>query len=159
MADILRHLDTSGGFPDRLLAGLRPILAKRHYHDTGALRWFDVDFVTLADVIAVASEPVSEGGAMGRLLLAIPTGGEAATKARQLCQDAAESAAGEVVIGLSGQAWQVVELAKEFLAITQIQDEAPALAGDAVARREVTARLANLRTTSLLHLQRNLSET
>lgn len=131
----------------RALAGLRPILAKRHYHDTGALRWFDVDFVALADVVSVTKEPVPEGGSVGRFLLAIPTCGEATTKARQLCQAAANSAASEVVIGLSGQAWHVVELAREFLAITRIQDEAPALAGDAVARREVIARLANLRTT------------
>lgn len=137
----------------RALAGLRPILAKRHYHDTGALRWFDVDFVTLADVVSVAKEPMPEGGAVGRFLLAIPTCGEAAAKARQLCQAAADSAAGEAVIGLSGQAWHVVELARELLAITRIQDEAPALAGDAVARREVIARLASLRTTleSSLH--------
>ena len=29
------------------LAGLQPILAKRHYHETGALRWFDVNIVPL----------------------------------------------------------------------------------------------------------------
>jgi len=33
----------------RHLAMLQPILAKRHYHATGALRWFDIDILPLTD--------------------------------------------------------------------------------------------------------------
>ena len=32
----------------KTLAGLQPILAKRHYHETGALRWFDVNIVPVS---------------------------------------------------------------------------------------------------------------
>ena len=32
------------------LAGLQPVLAKRHYHETGALRWFDVDVVPVSEL-------------------------------------------------------------------------------------------------------------
>jgi len=138
----------------RALAGLQPILAKRHYHETGALRWFDVDLVPVADVAEVASGPLPEGGAIGRFLLAIPTAGERAVKARQLCQAAAGEAEGDVVIGLSGQAWQVVQLAREFLAMSKIQEERPELVGDAVARREVLARIADLRTGLEASLQK-----
>lgn len=138
----------------RALAGLQPILAKRHYHETGALRWFDIDLVSLADVAVVASGPRPEGGGIGRFLLAIPTESESKTKARQLCETAADGAYCDVVIGLSGQSWQVMQLAKDFLALNKIQEERPELAGDAVARREVLARLAELRTSLEADLQK-----
>ena len=32
------------------LAGLQPIVAKRHYHETGALRWFDISVVPVSEV-------------------------------------------------------------------------------------------------------------
>lgn len=138
----------------RAVAGLQAILAKRHYHETGALRWFDVDLVPVAEVSEAASRPPPEAGAIGRFLLAIPTAGERAAKARTSCQDAANAARGNVVIGLSGQAWPVVELAREFLAMSKLQEERPELAGDAVARREVLARIAELRTRLEADLQK-----
>lgn len=138
----------------RALAGLQPILAKRHYHETGALRWFDVDLVPLADVAAVASGPQPEGGAIGRFLLVIPASGEQKVKAREVCEAATEGAKGDVIVGLSSQAWHVMQLAKEFLAMSKIQEERPELAGDAVARREVLARIADLRISLEANLQK-----
>ena len=83
----------------RGLAGLQPILAKRHYHETGALRWFEVDLITLADVARVASAVSESDGAIGRFLLAIPTENENGVSARRLCQEAAQMASGDVVVG------------------------------------------------------------
>ena len=34
----------------KALAGLQPILAKRHYHETGAFRWFEINVVPLSDL-------------------------------------------------------------------------------------------------------------
>ena len=39
------------------LAGLQPILAKRHYHDTGALRWFDVNIVPVSGLTQPTAGP------------------------------------------------------------------------------------------------------
>lgn len=36
------------------LAGLQPVLAKRHYHKTGAMRWFDMNIAPAKDVLGVA---------------------------------------------------------------------------------------------------------
>ena len=58
------------------LAGLQPFLAKRHYHDTGVLRWFDVNIVPLGVVVELATGLEPENGAIGQFLLAIPTEGE-----------------------------------------------------------------------------------
>lgn len=129
----------------RALAGLQPILAKRHYHATGAFRWFDVDLVPLDELMERVTGDAPTNGATGRFLLVIPTANETKSKAAKTCREAAERANGEVVVGLSTASWQVIQLAREFLAITKIAEERPELSGDPVARREVAARVADVR--------------
>jgi hypothetical protein len=129
----------------RALAGLQPVLAKRHYHETGAFRWFDVDLVPLSEVVERVQAQAPANDATGRFLLAIPTENETQSAAGEICRRAADAASGEVVVGLSRTSWQVVHLAREFLAITKIAEEQPELSGDAVARREVAARMADVR--------------
>jgi hypothetical protein len=141
----------------RALAGLQPIPAKRHYHQTGALRWFDLEIVPIAEVEKLASKSErAASGPMGSFLLAIPSAGEGKKKARATCLKASQQAAPNVVVGLSDASWQAMQLATEFAALSRIQDSQPELAGDAVARREVAARLGELRSRLEVDLQRLL---
>lgn len=127
------------------LAGLQPILAKRHYHKTGALRWFDVNIVPLTGIVEFAAGFAPNNGAIGQFLLAIPTEGESEEHAKNLCRRAARhSDAWDIVVGISKRSWAVVPLARELFAIDRVSNDHPELAGDPVARREVYARLAAL---------------
>lgn len=137
----------------RVLAGLQPILAKRHYHRTGALRWFDVDLVPLAEAGNHTVNSSSDNGGMGLFLLVIPTSNETKTTAVKLCQEVANAAGGDVMIGLSKMSWLVLQLAREFLALTKISEERPELSGDVVAKREVRARLSEARSRLESNLQ------
>ena len=71
------------------MAGLPPIVAKRHYHETGALRWFDVGIVPLVEVEKAADDYTPRHGAIGGFFLAIPTLGETEEAARKICRKAA----------------------------------------------------------------------
>ncbi|RED45017.1 ATP-binding protein [Aestuariispira insulae] len=123
------------------LAGLQPILAKRHYHETGALRWFDVEVAPLSTLIDRAQAYKPHVGTIGEFLLAVPTDGETAEQAQRICREATrESRDWDVVAGLSQRAWVITDLARELIALTEVQDEHPDLAGDPVAQREVQAR-------------------
>ena len=129
----------------RTLAGLQPILAKRHYHETGVLRWFDVIVVPVSSIVTFAAGFVPANGAIGQFLLAIPTEGESEEHAEDLCSEAAQhSGAWDIVVGISKRSWAVVPLARELFALHGVSNDHPELAGDAVARREVSARLAAL---------------
>jgi len=128
----------------RALAGLQPILAKRHYHDTGALRWFDVNIVPVSGLAEFTATGPGKG-AIGQFLLAIPSEGENGTCAEGLCRTAARRGDGrDTVVGLSGRSRSVAPLARELLALERVARDHPELAGDPVARREVSARLASL---------------
>ncbi|EIM72214.1 ATP-binding protein [Nitratireductor aquibiodomus RA22] len=129
----------------KALAGLQPILAKRHYHVTGALRWFDVNIVPISGLVDFAAELEPENGAIGEFLLAIPTEGEDELHAEELCRKAArQSDEWDIVVGISKRSWAVVPLARELFALENVSNDHPELQGDAVARREVSARLASL---------------
>lgn len=138
----VREVDFSGL---QTLAGLQPILAKRHYHETGALRWFDVEVAPLNGLVDRAGSYKPHAGTIGQFLLAIPTEGETAEEAQKICREAArQSKDWDIVAGLSQRAWAITELARELIALTEVQEDHPDLAGDPVAQREVQARHAIL---------------
>ena len=127
------------------LVGLQPILAKRHYHSTGALRWFDVKIVPISGLVEFAADLEPENGAIGQFLLAIPTEGESEKLAKDICRKAARhSDAWDIVVGISKRSWTIVPLARELFALGSVRNDHPELVGDSVARREVSARLATL---------------
>ncbi len=127
------------------LAGLQPILAKRHYHITGALRWFDVDIVPINQLVETVQDLVLDNGAVGQFLLAVSTENETQEVGEQVCAEAAKkSSKFDVIVGLSNQSWTINSLALEILALEKVYEESTDLAGDSVARREIKANLAEL---------------
>ena len=127
------------------MEGLQPIVAKRHYHETGALRWFDVGIVPFVEVEKAAADYMPRHGAIGGFFLAIPTQGESEEAAKEICRKAARrTREWDIVVGLSQRAWSIPDLAAELSALERVRDETPDLRGDRVARTEVLARIAAL---------------
>ncbi len=119
------------------------VVAKRHYHQTGALRWFDVAVLPLEELGQAAADFSPQQGAIGAFLLGIPTQGESEQEARALCRDAAApSGDWDILAGFSPSAWGIRDLARELTALERVRDETPELQGDRVARGEVQARIA-----------------
>ncbi len=138
------------------LAGLQPILAKRHYYETGAMRWFDVDITSACDVAESVARFETKNDVIGQFLSVIPTKGEDEDTVKKLCRDAAKShGQWGIIVGFSEYSRAVVALARELLATDKVNNESPELAGDTVARREVSARLAELQ--ALLERELNKS--
>ncbi len=79
---------------------------------------------------------------MGSLLLVVPTEGELHEVTCVAAKAAVNGAPEDVIVGISPQAARVLEFAREATAFERIREESPELAHDAVARREVTARLS-----------------
>ena len=127
------------------IAGLQPILAKRHYHETGTMRWFDVNICHVRDIIAASTEYKPQNGAIGQFLLGIQDVGEQKKKATTLCTKASKcSKEWDIIAGTSKHSQVIIPLAIELLALDSVQNNCPELAGDDVARREVAGRTADL---------------
>ena len=143
-----RALESMGGLDfNRLeaLAKLQPIVAKRHYHTTGALRWFDVRVLPVAEVDVAVETYVPLNRAIGAFFLTIPTMGESEAECHTICRRAAATALEwEVTVGLPQVHLDVITLVRELLALEQIRNDSPELQGDGVARREIEGRIAHL---------------
>jgi hypothetical protein len=149
------HLDIA----DRL--ALPPIVAKRHYYRTGTLRWFDVAIYPLPLL-----EEQGRGGQSARrnalaeqhanafdewraarsehaaLILAIKppemTEAEAEMIAAALSRREGETS---IAVGMPRSSYLLRELAAELTALERVASQHPHLEGDAIARREVSARV------------------
>ncbi|MER9632695.1 ATP-binding protein [Mesorhizobium sp. M0228] len=129
----------------RSLAMLQPVMAKRHYHLTGALRWFDVDIGAISDGPQRVRDFKPQHGATGLFLLLIGTEAENDAKAKRLWKQSAEAAnKWPVAVGWTRDSFMIRELAAELLALEAVRGERSELQGDAIARREVSARIARL---------------
>lgn len=129
----------------KALAGFHPILAKRHYHETGALRWFEINLSSLTDAPKLVANYVPQEGTVGQFLLTFSTEGESEDEAERICAEAAENADDwHVLVGVSRRSRLITSLAEELIALESVRHNRPELAGDAVARREVEGRLAVL---------------
>ena len=139
------------------LAGIQPIVAKRHYHETGTFRWFEVNIVPTNTLIDAVDRFQPGNGAIGQFLLAIPTAGESEEETKELCCEAASySGPWDSMVGMSKASWAIIPLARELLALELVSDGHPELAGDSVARREVSARLADVQSLLEIELHKTL---
>ena len=128
------------------LASFQPMVAKRHYHKTGAMRWFDVGVVAVAQLEHFVRHYKPCHGAVGCFMLAVPTQGETETKARRFCKKAVKIGDNhDVIIGLSPVVWSIPGLAVELSALDHVRENHPELQGDRVARTEVAARIGAVR--------------
>ena len=139
------------------LAGIQPIIAKRHYHETGTFRWFEVNIVPTSTLVDAVERFQPENGATGQFLLAVPTAGESEEETKEICCEAASySGPWDSMVGMSKASWAIIPLARELLALELVSEEHPELAGDSVARREVSARLADVQSLLEIELHKTL---
>ena len=110
---------------------LQPIIAKRHYHESGALRWFDATVLPLTDVDRVAKEYVPGNGAIGCFILAIPTLSESEEVAKEICAEIVnQSRDWDIVVGLSQHSSDIPTKLRELIALELVRDQTPELQGD-----------------------------
>lgn len=123
---------------------LTPVLAKRHYHETGAMRWFNVEVVTMAEAMTMAP-PVAAGSAAGCFLLVVNDEGlSKATLKSRLSRIADRLSGSQCILGSTSQSYMLREMTLDLAALERVQSLSPELKGDPVARREVTSRIARL---------------
>ena len=156
---IAQALAASPGIDYRRLSqlmGLHPVVAKRHYHETGSMRWMELALCSIeqAEKLAVSYQP--QKGEFGTFILALPSRGMSFDEARKRAQACSKLQPWPVLVGIPGNYSRITELSSELVALEQVK-ERHELSGDPVARREVYARLAAVRTNLEDQLQAAVS--
>lgn len=126
------------------LMGLHPVVAKRHYHQTGSMRWMELSLCSIEQAEKIAANFKPKKGEFGTFILALPSKGMSSRAARIRAQACSKLRPWPVMVGIPTNYARIAELSAELVALEQVMDRHE-LSGDAVARREVYARLAATR--------------
>src|SRR5690606_20688272 len=138
------------------LFGLHPVVAKRHYHKTGSMRWMELTLCSIEQAEKITRDYEPQRGEYGQFILAIPNSEMPLPEAHQRANACAYEEPWPVLVGIPSNYKRIAELAAELIALEQVK-ERHELEGDPVARREVFARLAVIRSTLEDELQMALS--
>lgn len=124
------------------LAVLPPITARKHYSDTGTLRWFE-RVVTTPENAALLGK--STPNTPGRFILLLPTADTTQAQIDRTAQTLSKQGNALDLFGVPKAHHRLAEFAADLAALEYVAAHSPALEGDSVARREINARLEQLR--------------
>lgn len=127
----------------RRRARLHPMVARRHFFTTGTLRFFEVEVASVHELEAAASRPSTD--ADGRIIYLLPTSDETQSELRRAAEAATDpslSGRSLVLVSVPQNHPQILGAAADLDAWLEVRQVTAELAGDAVARRELAARVS-----------------
>ncbi len=116
---------------------LRPWVARRHFFETGTLRYFDVTLGTPGGAASTGESALD--GADGRIVYLLPEGGESHDELVGAASQAARRS--DLVFGVPREARALLSGVHDWCAWESVRSNVGALASDPVARRELSARI------------------
>ncbi|WP_420469871.1 hypothetical protein [Brevundimonas sp. FT23042] len=119
-----------------------PVLARRHYIETGTMRFFEVRYAAADQLEAAAARPTD---ADGLILLALGDDALAGEDAVRRATDGALGARDDLVVGVLRPLSVVAGEVRDLRAWRWIADHTPELAHDAYAAAEVRRQIATTR--------------
>ena len=125
------------------VADLQPVIAKKHYFVTGALRWFTVKLASPKELAKYVDCYTPTNGEAGQFLLVIPVDDAPVSELAERCSVASNLADGyPVALGVPPDTRHIRQVGTALITLEGIRRNNAALEGDTVARRELEARLA-----------------
>jgi len=136
--------------------GMHPVVAKRHYYETGSMRWMELSLRSVDQAEKIVQNYKPQRGEFGQFILALPGRDMSSSEARRRAQMCARLEPWPVLVGIPSNHARIADLSAELMALEQVK-ERHELGGDPVARREVFARLAVTRSSLEDQLQAAVS--
>ncbi|MCW8930088.1 MAG: ATP-binding protein [Gammaproteobacteria bacterium] len=125
------------------LSSLNPIVAKRHYQNTGSIRWFNRTIAMNDDIKNRIKTLKSDQGCCGYFVLFLENNNISArshvTLAKKFSKSSSEFPA---IIGIPNNSEIIKELGIELSSLNKIVNNTTTIEGDSVARKEIASRTA-----------------
>lgn len=148
-----KHVITNASLAEKLneLWAPRPLVAKRHSFHTGTLRYFSVRF---ADVTNLSKNMTVNRGADGLLLYCLPGTRAEFDSLKELAQNTALREKREILVAIPSEVTALREAVHELELLRYVQAHTRELQADAVARRELRARISSVENRVSMEVQR-----
>lgn len=140
-AKIISHTDDYSKIVDSVDLG--PITARRHYWNTGAMRWFSRNLISDANASAYVSKFRPAGSQCGEFLLVLgieESKNDFSGKNHKITKLAELAISRGLVVGSPNNSDRIEDLILELAALDFVKNNNRKLEGDDVAMREITAR-------------------
>ena len=127
----------------------KPVVAKRHYHETGTLRWFDIRIMAVSEVETDFDALIKDVGQSGSFVLLVPDAAQGDTNLSDVCRKYANRAKREgnaLAFGAPSNAKLLLDAVHHTATLERVLATTPELEQDAVAYRELSGRLNVART-------------
>lgn len=131
----------------KTLTAMPAVPARRHYVETGALRWFEREVVPLSEAKRQPAN-LKAGARTGRFALLLPSPEDSDKQVRRIAAELSKLEKGSdiAVYGVPQRHADFMEQVAELAALEHVSRNKPELEGDSVARREIDGRLRQLRS-------------
>jgi len=128
------------------LSELNPVVAKRHFHETGNLRWLTRSLINIDGLEDYLKCFTEKPGAAGEFVLVIPSLNLSEKQNLKKIESLSEiNLKFPVLLGHAANAEKISDLGMELSALERIQKTRRELDGDAVARKEVGSRISTIK--------------
>ena len=129
------------------LCDLTSVVAKRYYHRTGNLRWYSKNIININNLETYLSNFKTQKGSSGEFLIISDLENIEESKKDKFIQTVQKKYDSlPIIYGSLQNEEKVFDLGTELICLQTIQKSNPELEGDPVARKEVAARIAILRS-------------
>jgi hypothetical protein len=129
------------------LGELAPVLAKRTYQETGAMRFLQRSIIRSDALEEYLQDRTAPSGSCGEFILIVPGRDSTVRSSQNLARKLAESSSQNgIVLGVPKEATRIAETARELFALQRVHSNSIELESDKVAAREIDARIALLKT-------------
>lgn len=118
------------------IAGFKPIIAKRHYHQTGTMRWLDAEIVPFKAFKHGDIEASFNQSAIGALYLLLPQTIDEAEASHRFVKEHTDPDR-SILLAIPKNYEAIYKTATELLITEWVAKHDPELAGDRIARAEV----------------------
>ena len=130
------------------IAHLRPILAKKHYHITGAMRWFDIKLQFSDEFEKIES---GNNKSCGSLVIFLNKKSDLSAIRKKINYDEYPA-----LFSFASNYDEIIEYGKDLEAYKWILENKSELTGDLVARQEIIERITSLQTIIESKVQSNI---
>ena len=135
------HVDTKAALAADLSQFIpaRPLVARRHLHKTGTLRYFTIRYTDLENFDENLTDPIDD--ADGLILYTLPANEYEVAQFTEKASSSNLTERQEVLIAVPRSIGFLAETVTQLAQLHWVTENTPELSGDAIARRELSIRL------------------
>ena len=124
------------------IVSFKPVIAKRYYHQYGAMRWFDVIVTSVSDYKQTIETACKNTNAVGLFCILLPNGQQEEKQCEDILTKNKDKYTLPVFFSMAKNARLINEHLRELLALEWIQKSTlPGFVGDTIAQKIVEDRL------------------